>query len=466
MDRNEERAGSRQLDTSGGSTAMIRTRIVGLCLAVASLGGAITATAAQAAEPEYYKGGAPLAEVVKYSITSGETRFVASSMTIKCSRGKGSGELFNATEGKSTVTYTGCENTVTKTICQNVPKTPGSLLVEWTSKLTTATEFNHFHVPPEKTKIGNNDVIKVVSIECGGTPVSIGGDTYSTVGQMNIPVVHLTKFFNEKAEESEPGCGKQQFQYNHGMGTCWTLNMGGEPAWFLTAEQIKFSGKQAVETRSEEETGYKPVFFTKGAIGATAPIVPFTATLGAAFLEGKGGSKITCKGGTAIGEVTAPSTTQGNETTFTGCETGGVPCENAGAGTIKTELLEGALGNVVKEKTPGIRLFSEADGLGGTLASFTCAGGAIGVEVVGSVIGSLSGASGKSVAEGKLATSNKLTFAETKGIQKYTKFIPGEGEAGEEQLETKVSGGPFEKAGQSVVITLKTTPAGNLGITQ
>ena len=50
----------------------------------------------------------------------------------------------------------------------------------------------------------------------------------------------------------------------------------------------------------------------------------------------------------------------------------------------------------------------------------------------GSIIGSLSGASGKTVEEGKLATSIKLAFAESKGKQKYNKFV--EGEPGEEQL--------------------------------
>jgi hypothetical protein len=205
-----------------------------------------------------------------------------------------------------------------------------------------------------------------------------------------------------------------------------------------------------------------PEFFGKAAVGAKVANVNFTGTLGAAFLEGVGGTKITCKAGTAIGEVTGATTTAKNKTNFTGCEVGGVPCQNAGAGEINTKSLAGVLGGVTAT-SPGIRLFDEGEGRGGKLAEFECGGGAIHVVVKGSVIGSLSGASGKTIAEGKLATSNKLTFAETKGIQKYNHFVVGE--SGEEQLESNAGAG-FEKSGQSVIATLKTTPAGQLGVTK
>jgi hypothetical protein len=209
----------------------------------------------------------------------------------------------------------------------------------------------------------------------------------------------------------------------------------------------------------------QPVFYTKAAIGSVGAPVPFTGTLGAAFLEGKSGTKITCLAGTAVGEVTGPTTTKGNVTTFTGCETSGFKCESgATEGVIVTNVLEGTLGNVTAT-LPGIRLFSEAGGRGAELAGFSCAGGAVPVKVKGSVIGSLSGSSGTTVAAGKLGLSQKLSFAETKGIQKYIKFLVGQGEAGEEQLESSVSGGAYEKSGQSVIATLKSTPAGNLGNT-
>jgi len=207
-----------------------------------------------------------------------------------------------------------------------------------------------------------------------------------------------------------------------------------------------------------------PVFFGKAAVGGTVGSVKFTGTLGAAFLEAKAGTKITCTAGTAVGEVTGPITSKNNITKFTGCETSGVECHNGAANEIDTKTLEGTLG-AVSATLPGIRLYDQTEKKGGILAEFTCAGGAVKVQVRGSVIGSLSGASGKTVEEGKLATSSKLTFAEKEGIQKYVKFVPGEGEAGEEQLEGNTGAG-FEKSGQSVIATLKTTLAGQLGVTK
>jgi len=208
-----------------------------------------------------------------------------------------------------------------------------------------------------------------------------------------------------------------------------------------------------------------PVFYTKAAIGSVGATVPFTGTLGAAFLEPTNKSKITCTGGTATGEATGPTTTKKNITTFTGCEASGFKCNSTGEGEgiIKTKVLEGVLGGVTTA-LPGIRLFDETEGKGGFLAKFTCAGGAITVDVKGSVIGSLSGAAGTEPANGKFASSTKLTFAEANGIQKYSKFVEGEG--GTEQLESSTNGAAFEKSGQSVIATLKSTPASNLGFTK
>jgi len=83
-----------------------------------------------------------------------------------------------------------------------------------------------------------------------------------------------------------------------------------------------------------------PVFFGKAEVGKTVANVAFTGTLGAAFLEGKGGTKITCTGGTANGEITGATTTANNLTDFTGCETSGVECHNAGAKEIITKVLQ------------------------------------------------------------------------------------------------------------------------------
>jgi hypothetical protein len=211
----------------------------------------------------------------------------------------------------------------------------------------------------------------------------------------------------------------------------------------------------------------QPVFYTKADVGTVAQPVPFVGTLGAAFLEPANLSKITCTGGTAAGTVTSATTTKGNTTTFTGCAASELKCNSAGEGegVIKTKTLEGTIGNITSI-LPGVRLYNESTKKGGILAEFTCGGGAVSVVVKGSVIGTLSGASGTEAANGKFPSSSKLTFAESKGVQKYTKFAAGEGEAGEEQLESSTNGGAYEKSGQSVIATLKSVPAGNLGGTK
>lgn len=212
--------------------------------------------------------------------------------------------------------------------------------------------------------------------------------------------------------------------------------------------------------------GASPVFYTKVEYGATAnKPIKFTGTVGAAFLEGSvSKSKIECVGGTASGEVTGPKLTQKNITTFTGCKSSGFPCNSTGAGEgeVLTKSLEGELGDV-KAGVPGLRLFDEATGKGGPLAEFSCAGGAIGVKVKGSLIGQLSGAAGNTVEEGKFASSTKLAFAESGGIQKWTKFV---GEETSEQLEGKLGEGAYEKSGQSAIATLKAPGVSNLGETK
>jgi hypothetical protein len=203
----------------------------------------------------------------------------------------------------------------------------------------------------------------------------------------------------------------------------------------------------------------EPVFLTKTVV-AEGVKIPFTATLGAAFLEGSvSKSKIECSGGTGHGEVTGPKTTKNNVTIFTGCKSGTFTCQSgATEGTIETFVLKGAL-NGITSSLPGVRLFNEATGRGGELAAFNCAGGSIGVKVKGSVIGSLSPAAGTGPETGKLATTGKLTLAEAGGIQKYTSFSEGPEAGQKEQLEAKVGEGGFEKSGQSVIASLKTVPA-------
>jgi hypothetical protein len=213
----------------------------------------------------------------------------------------------------------------------------------------------------------------------------------------------------------------------------------------------------------------EPVFVTKAVVGGAASSkIPISGTVGAAFLESKAGTKITCTGGTFTGEITGSKSSANNVTTFKGCESGGHPCENAGAGEIITKKLAAELQGI-SATLPGERLTDEVEGRGGKLAEFTCAG-VLKVIVKGSLIGSLSGAAGtsaKAAEEGKLVTG-KLTFAEAAGVQKYSKFSEGTtGDKESEQLESSVGGGAFEKSGQSVIATIKTVPATwGLGVTK
>jgi len=210
----------------------------------------------------------------------------------------------------------------------------------------------------------------------------------------------------------------------------------------------------------------EPEYLTKAVVAEGAKI-PLTATLSAAFLEAASGTKITCTAGTGSGEVTGPRTSKNSVTTFTGCESGGNKCTSAGKpeGAVTTVPLEGKL-NGISSTLPGVRFFPEATGRGGVLAEFTCAG-VLKVIVRGSIIGMVSGAAGTNAETGKLLSSGKLTFAEAAGVQKYTSFSEGPEKGEKEQLESSISGGAYEKSGESVVVTLKTSPATwGLGITK
>jgi len=219
-----------------------------------------------------------------------------------------------------------------------------------------------------------------------------------------------------------------------------------------------------------------PVFYTKAELGSVAPSkVKFTATIGAAFLEGqKSKSKISCEdlagsGAGAVGETVSAKVTENNITTFTKCKSGELNCTSAGQaeGIIVTKALKGFLGDVTLGKVAGVRLYSQSEGRGtGKLAEFECGAGIVKVVVTGSVIGALSGSSGKTVAEGKFSTTQKLTFQEAGGLQKYTIFAAGTGEEGEkaEQLTSSINGSP-ENGGQSVIATIKATGNNNLGNT-
>src|SRR5664279_191838 len=217
----------------------------------------------------------------------------------------------------------------------------------------------------------------------------------------------------------------------------------------------------------------QPVFYGKAAVGSTVGTVGFKGTLGEASLETASKSVVKCTAGTSLGEVTGPTTTKNNTTTFTGCTLSGFACESgATAGVIKTEVLEGTLGQVATSGKVGIRLFNEAEGAGKHpnhhVAKFSCDGGATPVDVTGSVIGELSGAAGgltggTGVKEGKFGTTMKLTFAQTLSKQTIQKFDTAEAA---EQLESSLKGAEYEKSGQKVVATLTAEGVSNLGVTK
>lgn len=219
----------------------------------------------------------------------------------------------------------------------------------------------------------------------------------------------------------------------------------------------------AVTAVAATSAAAEPEFLTKAVVQEGAKI-PLAGTLGASFLEGSvSKTKIECTGGTATGEVTGPKVTENNETTFTGCKTSSFPCGNVAETTIQVKTLKGELGDV-KTGVPGIRLFDQAGGRGAVLAEFSCASGSVAVAVKGSVIGQLSGAKGTDVETGHLVSTHKLTFAQSAGKQKWTKFL---GESGSEQLQSKSGEGAYESAGQSVIATLHTEPkTWEIGVTK
>lgn len=212
-----------------------------------------------------------------------------------------------------------------------------------------------------------------------------------------------------------------------------------------------------------------PEFYTKAPVGGTAPSeIKESDTLGISFLEGHTSkAKIECATGSGSAVVNSAKTTKEAVTLFKTCEIKAIsaPCENKGAGTkeIETKALVGELGLISSSKD-GIRLKPET---GTFLAEFECAGGAVQIKVKGSLIGEITGAekAGKTIAEAKLAASGGIAFAETGGIQKYTKFL---GEATGHQLENDVKEGTKESeelGGQSGKVTVKSVPAGDVGET-
>jgi hypothetical protein len=216
----------------------------------------------------------------------------------------------------------------------------------------------------------------------------------------------------------------------------------------------------------------EPVFFGKAAVGGAVGPASFTGSGGIIHLiANRTRFMIECKAETMTGEVSGAQTVSHVVMKMTGCEpsAGPLPCQNSGAKEITTEELTGELG-AITTSVPGLRLRPET---GTDDIAFECAGGGVRMKVTGSIIAKLSGASGNSVEEGKLATTATLALeATTAGIQKYTHFLAG----GSEQWELHVAEFASEKGefvereeelvGVAAKLSLKSTPAGQFGITK
>ena len=212
-----------------------------------------------------------------------------------------------------------------------------------------------------------------------------------------------------------------------------------------------------------------PEFTTKTAVGTVAGSVEVK---GYQELPGKlkgqtSGISVECLTGNSTGWVTGPKTLANNVTIFHGCQVSGYPCQNGTeSGVITTNKLAGTLGFVAKEM-PGVRYEPET---GTENASFECGGGAVLIKSVGRLFGSLSGASGTTVALNKLASKSTLLFAESKNRQKYKQWYLGSVELPNE-LKTILNKYPTyttEEEGTTEIskFVLTTNPLGQLGITK
>ncbi len=237
----------------------------------------------------------------------------------------------------------------------------------------------------------------------------------------------------------------------------WIKTMGSCVLALLVAGGIAASAAQA-----------SPEFYTKAAIGTTAPHVKFALTVGVQYLANGAGMKVTCTGGTGAGEATGATTVSGLHILYTGCES--VPTAQKcysptkAAGEIETVPLDGELG-AISPTIPGLRLrpasgtiFTEIECVGSPFES---------ARVEGSVLGSFTGASGNSVEEAKLGASLKLIYAQSHGIQKYTHFLGGPPEQLIWTRKESSTTYPAESIGLSATFTIVSIPfKGNLGVTK
>ncbi|HUB36660.1 MAG TPA: hypothetical protein VL972_07540 [Solirubrobacteraceae bacterium] len=169
----------------------------------------------------------------------------------------------------------------------------------------------------------------------------------------------------------------------------------------------------------------------------------FTATATSATIETAAKTKILCKGASESGEISGQRTVAAAKITLTGCELGAVKCKSSGAaeGEIASFALEGELGIEKLEKGKANKVALDLYPLAhaGAFFEFSCA--ATAVKLTGSLL--------VPVKADKAATTQKLKYKASKGVQKPASF------AGEpdDELAASLNAGAPEAAGLTLTAT-------------
>ena len=188
-----------------------------------------------------------------------------------------------------------------------------------------------------------------------------------------------------------------------------------------------------------------PEWVTKAVVGGGSPGNVKYKNYGAlgvkaGTLEGKVSKvKITCKdavGATTEGETNGPKNSKANETVFTECSTSVGVCENVAPGVIATYPLEGELGLTAGGTKVAQRFWREGKP-GYPTAEFSCGGGVLAVQALGSVVGEMT-VTGSSESVGKVTFEkySEVEFAQMAGLQKYSELEPPASYVGPEQLSS------------------------------
>jgi hypothetical protein len=167
----------------------------------------------------------------------------------------------------------------------------------------------------------------------------------------------------------------------------------------------------------------------------------FAGTGGTGTLETVAGATVTCKTEASSGEFTSSKMVGNIAVTFTGCESGGFKCVNAGGkeGEIKTNPLAGTLVWEKYGKKVAIDLVPQSTEL---FIEFTC--GPATVKVKGSVL--------TNIPANKSQTTITEKFTAKKGKQKPEYYYTSKTEKVKDVLLSKI-GGPgaeLEQSGQTI----------------